>query len=335
MLGIDLGGTHLRLALAHISGELRARWSASTVGIRDPHHIVSLIAMGSATLLSDLGLPREALRSVAVGAPGVTDVDRGIVIATSYLLGWRDVPLRSLLEAALHIPAVIDNDVNVATLAESWAGAAQHTPDFGFLAIGTGVGAGIFLRGALLRGSGWLAGEIGYMLVPGVSEAAVAEDAPGALESIAGGHAIQARWRALARDSTTPMPEDLSATQIFDLAGHGHPAAAAVLAETARVLAYAVYNLCLVIDIPLVIFGGGVGVHPGLINEVQAQLANRHAHVTPRVRASTLGPDAQLLGVVRFAVELAERRMALHPYPRALHVKDVDQHDQVCSSPVR
>ena len=75
-----------------------------------------------------------------------------------------------MLEAALNIPATIDNDVNVATLAESWAGAAQHTPDFAFLAIGTGIGSGIFLRGQLLRGSSWLAGEIGYMLVPGVSE---------------------------------------------------------------------------------------------------------------------------------------------------------------------
>ena len=305
VLGVDLGGTHLRLALATVAGELRARWSASTVDIRDPHQIVALIVQGAADLLARLHLPREALQSVAVGAPGLTNVDRGIVIATSYLLGWRNVPLQALLESALHIPATIDNDVNVATLAESWAGAAQHTPDFAFLAIGTGVGAGIFLRGALLRGSSWLAGEIGYMLVPGVSDAPVAENAPGALESIAGGHAIRARWRALAASNATPLPDDLSATEIFDLAGQGDPIAAAVLAETARVLACAVYNLCLVINVPLIVFGGGVGVHPALITAVQTRLDNRHAHAMPRLVASALGADAQLLGAIRLAASIA------------------------------
>lgn len=307
VLGVDLGGTHLRLALARTSGELRARHTVSTVGIRDPHRIVALIVEGAATLLSQLNLPRASLRSVAVGAPGVTDVDRGIVIATSYLLGWRNVPLQALLEAALGIPATVDNDVNVATLAESWAGAAQHTPDFAFLAVGTGIGAGIFLRGELLRGSGWLAGEIGYMLVPGVSEAPAADNAPGALESIAGGHAIHSRWQALVASSAVPLPPDLTATEIFELAGTGQPLAVAVLAETARVLAAAVYNICLVINVPMVVFGGGVGVHPVLLTAIRARLRDHHAHASTRLVPSALGADAQLLGAIRLAITLLAR----------------------------
>ena len=81
----------------------------------------------------------------------------------------------------------------------------------------------------------------------------------------------------------------------------------AVLAETAHVLASAVYNLCLVINVPLVVFGGGVGVHPALIAAVKGQLDTRHAHATPRLLASALGADAQLLGAIRLAIELADR----------------------------
>src|SRR5882762_6433021 len=104
--------------------------------------------------------PRHTLKSIAVGAPGITDVNEGIVIATSYLMGWRDVPLRALLENAFHVPAAIDNDVNLAAIGESWAGAAKGTRDFVFLAIGTGIGAGIMLNGHPFHGENWAAGEI-------------------------------------------------------------------------------------------------------------------------------------------------------------------------------
>ncbi len=307
VIGVDLGGTQLRLALAtRGGGDLLARWSASTVGITDPRRIVAFIVEGANVLLGQAGLPRGSLRAIAVGAPGITDVDRGVVLATSYLLGWRDVPLQALLEQALGVPAGIDNDVNVATLAESWAGASHGLADFVFLAVGTGVGAGIFLRGELLRGSGWIAGEVGYLLVPGVSEEPVAEDAPGALERVAGGHALRTRWQQLA--AATSLPRDLAATQIFDLAGAGEPLARQLLAETARVLAAAVYNIGLILNVPLVVFGGGVGTHPALLDAVRDQIARRAWPAPPRITASALGTDAQLLGAVRLAVQTAERR---------------------------
>ena len=96
-------------------------------------------------------------------------MDEGIVIATSYLMGWRDVPLRALLEARLGVPAAVENDVNTAAIAESQIGAGQGMRDFVFLAVGTGIGAGIVLNGRLFHGMNWSAGEIGYMLVPGTS----------------------------------------------------------------------------------------------------------------------------------------------------------------------
>lgn len=169
VVGADIGGTSLRLALADMDGKVVAKWRVSTAGIRDPHVVVDLIHKGVEELLQKNVIERSLLRAVAAGAPGVTDVDDGIVIATSYLMGWRDVPLRALLEARLGVPAAVDNDVNTAAIAEYQIGAAQGVRDFVFIAVGTGIGAGIVLNGRLFHGMDWSAGEIGYLLVPGTS----------------------------------------------------------------------------------------------------------------------------------------------------------------------
>jgi glucokinase len=149
------------------------------------------------------------LRAVAAGAPGVTNVDEGVVIATSYLMGWRDVPLRALLEAKLGVPVAVDNDVNVAAIAESKIGVARGVRDFVFVALGTGIGAGIVLNGQIFHGMSWSAGEIGYLLVPGTPVTPVETGEPGALEGIVGGEGIKAQWRSIWRKDLTPHPQEL------------------------------------------------------------------------------------------------------------------------------
>src|ERR1700678_1457525 len=136
VVGVDIGGTSLRLALAGMDGEVLAKWKVSTEGIRDPHVVVRLIQEGVEHLLQQNLLSRSLLRAIAAGAPGITDVNEGGVLATSYLMGWRDVPLRALLEASLGVPAAVENDVNMAALAESQIGAGRGIRAFFFLAIG-------------------------------------------------------------------------------------------------------------------------------------------------------------------------------------------------------
>src|ERR1700686_4384662 len=147
VIGVDLGGTNLRLALADMAGSVLGRWSDVTAGVTDPHAVVSLICTGVEQLLLQTSIPRTSIRAIAAGAPGITNAESGVVIATSYLMGWRNVPLRELLESRLGIPAAVDNDVNVAAIGESSMGAAKQAGDFVFVAIGSGVGAGIGLNG--------------------------------------------------------------------------------------------------------------------------------------------------------------------------------------------
>jgi glucokinase len=307
-IGVDIGGTNLRLALADAAGTILGRWHASTVGVRSAELVLDLISSGVDHLLAQASIPRAALRAIAAGVPGVVDVDAGVVLATSYLMGWRDVPFRSMLEAALCLPAFIDNDVNMAAYGEISAGAAKGVRDFVFLAIGTGVGSGIVLNGEIFHGMAWSAGEIGYMLVPGTSEEPAKSNDPGALEELIGGEGIKTQWQNLWSADITQLPKDLTATQIFDHAQQGDPLAQSVLDRSARLLSHAIYNIALMLNCPLFVLGGTVGMHPALCAATQAMLEQRSAQVCLRIEPSQLGADASLLGAIRMALHTAALR---------------------------
>ena len=311
VVGADIGGTNLRLALADSTGKILSRWSAPTSGIQDPQVVVDLISTGVNALFDASSIGRGSLRAIAAGAPGVTNVDAGMVIATSYLMGWSDVPLRSLLEAAIGVPVAVDNDVNLAAVGEKWTGIATHASDFVFLAIGTGIGAGIILDHKLFRGPEWTAGEVGYMLVPGVSEAPSGHGMPGALESIVGGEGIRAQWRSAWSAAVTNLPGDLMATRIFDYAVEGEPLAQSILHQSSQALAYCILNMALVLNCPLFVLGGGIGTHPALVDATRAILKQRSAQVSPLLLPSSLGADAQLVGAIRGALDLAHARMKI------------------------
>ena len=308
VVGIDIGGTNLRLALANTEGVIVSRWSTTVAEHRSSEAIVRLIRTGIENLLQQAGFPWSALKAVAAGAPGITNVDSGVVIVTSYLLGWRDVPLRDLLQTAIGVPAAVDNDVNLAALGESRMGAAQGSPDFVFLAIGTGIGAGIIANGKLMRGSSWSAGEIGYILVPGVPDEPVERGQPGPLESMIGGEGIRSQWQQLWKSTATSLPHDANATQIFDAALRGDLLSQTVLQQTARLLCYAVLNVSLVLNCPLFVLGGGVGTHPALIDATRLNLERWSGRTPVQLRSSGLGSDAQLKGAICLALETLHAR---------------------------
>ena len=121
VLGADIGGTNLRVAIADGEGRILAGRRVPVAGVGDPPRVVASMRELACSLLSELAAPATALRAVGAGVPGLTDTDRGVVIATSYLMGWKDVPLQALLEDAFGVPAAVDNDVNMAALGESRA----------------------------------------------------------------------------------------------------------------------------------------------------------------------------------------------------------------------
>jgi glucokinase len=291
--------------LADARGTVLDKWSASTRRTSSARAVVEQIREGVSCLLQRASIPRASLLAVAAGAPGVTDAAAGVVFATSYLKGWTNVPLRSLLESALRVSATVENDVRVAAIGENWHGAARGVDDFVFLAIGTGIAAGIFVNGQLVRGKDWAAGEVGYMLVPGAPEEAAKRGEPGSLESVIGGEGVKLQWLNFRRTRSQSEP-DLSATEIFDRAQAGDPLAKSILDRSARMLAYAVYNLSLVLNSSLFVLGGGVGMSIPLLESTRRILRQYKEPVRPKLALSALGQDAQLMGTIRLALDLAE-----------------------------
>jgi glucokinase len=301
LLGVDIGGTNLRVALANANGGIAARVSATTTNVRDAEGVVRKIVECARQLLRETQVPTERVAAIGVGAPGLTNAETGVVIATSYLMGWRDVPLKAMLENHLGVPASVDNDVNLAALGESCFGVGRGFQDFVFLALGTGVGAGILLKGELFQGAAWTAGEIGYMLVPGVSEEPAALGKPGALEGLVGGEGLRAQWQSEWSLEKTQQSRDLTATQIFDAAVAGDALANVLLNRAARALAYTISNITLILNAPLFVLGGSVGLHAALLERTQVVVDMYARRLRPKLVLSELGSDAQLMGAIRLA----------------------------------
>jgi glucokinase len=306
VVGVDIGGSNLRVALADRNGTPLSKWVTSTKEAASPQQVISLIRRGFSQLLRQTSVPPSSLRAIAVGAPGVTDRHAGVVVATSYLRGWKNVPLAALLQAELQLPVVVENDVKLAAIAEHWLGAAQGVPNFIFLAIGTGIAAGIFVNGHLVHGRDWIAGEVGYLIVPGTRETPSKPGEPGPLESAIGGEGIRQQWLASSRANGGTNAQDLSATAIFYNALAGNSQAMKVFDRSARILAYAVHNISAVLNPSLFVLGGGVGTNGPLIRATQRILDCYTQPSRPQLVASALGPDAQLIGAIRLALDRAE-----------------------------
>ena len=287
----DIGGTRLRMMLADLSGSPVAEWSTLfTPRQRTPAGVCRVIRDGLHHMCRDSRIPIARVVHLTAGAPGITDATTGIVLAAPNLEAWNDVPLRALLVAELGIPCLVENDTNLAAVGEHACGVARQTDTFAFIALGTGVGAGLFLGGRLYRGAQWSAGEIGYFGLPGHRRHPVDARALGQLETAIGGAGIEAEYHRRTGQRMRP-------TKIFDLARDGERAAQQVLRYTAAMLANAVADIALLLNPEMVVLGGGIGAHPELCRAT-GQLLGRYTLHPPQLCTSVLGTQAQLHGAI-------------------------------------
>ena len=304
---VDVGGTRLRMMLADLSGASVAQWSHV---LRDrqktPPGMCTLVREGLREMCNAGGISVSRVLHLTAGAPGITDVDAGVVLSAPNLVDWNDVPFRALLEKELQIPVIVENDTNLAAVGEHLCGAAIEAASFVFLAVGTGVGAGIFINGHLLHGAHWSAGEVGYFGIGGKPRLPTKMRKAGQFESIVGGGGIEARWKKLiSRGKIKPAPEQmgLQANQILDLAVEGDRKAMEVAAKTASLMADAVADIALMLDPEVVILGGGVGSHPELCRLIRCQIGRHELASRLVIKSSALGTQAQLRGAISTSLE--------------------------------
>jgi glucokinase len=306
--GADVGGSTVRVAIADLNGKVLGRWLNDLGTVKHPKVITNAVAAGIRELCAKVGIPEKKIVELAAGAPGITDARSGRVLSAPNLSGWHDVPFRDLLFKATSLPTTVENDVNLAALGEQWCGVAKDANSFVFLAVGTGIGAGIVMNGHLYHGTNWSAGEMGYLMIPGLPSDALSVDRLGALESAIGGRSIERTWRE--RTSMKKGIRGLKASEILELGDTGDRVAQEILENTAEFLATAITNMNLILDVPLVVLGGGVA--NDALQKATATYLSNNEFARPKLVLSSLGAEAQLMGALRLALLAAEA----HGYQR-------------------
>jgi glucokinase len=316
VIGLDLGATKLAGALFDHDGRILKR----AVELLDGRHgdeVGRLIVNRASALRSASTTQGVEVEALGVSVPGIVHHEDGTVWAPN-IAGWERYPLRDLLRAEMGdaFPVVVESDRVSSILAEVSRGVARGCRHAIFLAVGTGIGAGILVDGSILRGAHDIAGAIGWLGLDRPYQAAYSPC--GGFESHASGAGIarvarelldaeleyQGKMRALA-------PAQVTARDVFDAFAAGDGLATRVVANAVECWGMVVANLVSLFDPEIVVLGGGVfGPAAGQLERIIAearQWAQPVSFAQVKVCVSTLGPEACLLGTGELALRAARQ----------------------------
>lgn len=294
VLGLDLGARFLRGAICDLRGEIRARQDVELDGA-DAEGAIDAISGLRMSLAEASGLSADRIDCVVVGVPGVVDADTGRLTLATNVPGLEGRDWAADLRDRLELTVNVENDINLAAVGERWRGMARGVEDFVFLSVGTGLGAGLVLRGELHRGRNGAAGEVDLVA------AGRAEDIDPCAAAVS---AVAARLAAEAGARTTLAPPyDVRA--IFAAARTNDAVAQAVVQEEARRIALHIAPVAAVTDIALVVLGGGIGVNADLLLDPIRELLTEWLPYPPRVEVSSLGDAAVLTGSLAVGLRAA------------------------------
>ena len=273
LLGIDIGGTKSAAVIGDTEGTVLARVSAPTPSASWQEAYDVLLGL-SREVCAAYGTSFSEIAAVGVSCGGPLDSRTGIVHAPPNLPKWDAVPLKALLEADLCLPVTLENDANATALAEHRWGAGQGCTEMAFLTLGTGIGAGLILDGALYRGRRDLAGEIGHATIyPGGVPCLCGKR--GCLEAMASGTGIGRMGRERFGE------EGITAYDVCARARLGDPIALSVIADAALALGIGLANLLQTLNLERIVLGT-LAVHAAdlLMEPVRAAT---EAYCWPRV----------------------------------------------------
>ncbi len=310
-IGIDLGGTNLKLGLVTPEGRIVAKRSVPTEADRGPDHVLGRMAEAARDIARDAD-DAATVRAVGVGAPGPLDTKAGVVVFAPNLPGWRDVAVRDRLQGAFGWPVTLENDANAAAYGEFRCGAGRDVDNLVMLTLGTGVGGGMVLGGRLFRGTSDAGAELGHIMIERGGRRCGCGNR-GCLEAYASATAVVARTTEAVEAgerSTLASAGDFSAKDVFDAADAGDSLAGRIVEETADCLGIGIASILHVVNPEMVVLGGGMaGAGEPFLDRVRRQVeasAFERAWSVCEVRLSTLGGDAGILGAA-LAAETVDR----------------------------
>lgn len=301
LVGVDLGGTTVKLAFVSAYGEIRHKWEIPTD--KSGKTVTVDIAKAIDSKLREIGKPKHILKWIGMGAPGPVNIETGVVYKTTNM-GWKNYPLKDHLEAETGLPAVIENDANIAALGEMWKGAGDGAKDLILATLGTGVGGGIIVNGEIVHGKNGAGGEIGHICAVAEGGAPCNCGKTGCIETIASATGIVriAKEKIAAGDCETVLKDHpaLSSREIFEAAEQNDPAAAYVIEYVTNHLGLVLGNLASSLNPSKIVIGGGVS-KAGEILRANVEKSFKK-YVFPRageaadIVIASLGNDAGVIG---------------------------------------
>ena len=302
-IGLDVGGTKIAGAVVGPDGEILHRKQVSTAADHPEQIVTDIVAV--ARELSDAA---PQIAAVGVGAAGLVDSAAGVILGAPNL-AYRDVPVGKTIESELGLPAIVDNDANVAALAEAVYGAGRGAGDQIMVTVGTGIGGGIIIGRHIYRGHYGVGAELGHMVID--------PDGPvcgcgnrGCWEAVASGNAIGrlARERVEGGAGTDLLAmaggtiERITGELVGEAAVAGDAFARDVVASIGRLLGIGLANIVNIFDPEVIVVGGGAAAGTGeLLLEPAREAMTAHilgvAWRKPvRVVPAKLGNDAGVVG---------------------------------------
>jgi glucokinase len=299
VLGIDLGGTRIKVGMFRFRQpgaetdslsryERLSRVQAQTTRHLGERAVFEEIARATQELLD---LSSEKPEGIGFCCPGIVDPCAKTLVRAPLFASWKDVPLGKMIEDRFELPVCMDNDANVAALAEASWGAAARTSTSAYITVSTGLGIGLILDKRIWRGTHGISGELCHIAFSGRSESCESGHA-GCAEAFCTGVAISNRASQL-------LGRPLTAPQVFSLADEGDSAAKDVIKDAVRTLAVVVAFIQNTIDPQVVVLGEGViNSHPGLVSAIASVYPEivDYPRLQPNLKLACLADDASLLG---------------------------------------
>lgn len=312
-VAVDLGGTHIRTAVADDSLRLFAHLDEPTNHDQGPDGVIDQIVRMARRSVKDSATDWGQIGSVAVGSPGPLDSKVGIVFAPPNLPGWHNVHLKARLEEELQTPVKVANDANAAAFAEFHLGAGRGHDSLVYITVSTGIGGGIVSEGALIEGASGTAGEIGHMTIDRHGPICNCGNR-GCLEMIASGTSIARRFnQALAAGEKSAAAEWIgnrkaTGADVQRAAEMGDTLALEIFNDAAEAVGFGVVNALHLFNPEIVAIGGGVTKSGKLLFDPINRIVGQYALEVPRKAAkivvAELGHDVGILGAAAVAWRL-------------------------------
>ena len=304
IIGIDIGGTSVKIGFINHDAEIIYNWEIPTIKDNQGNTILEDI-WSSITDKLEKQKRKNKIIGIGVGAPGFVNAETGFVYE-AVNIGWRNFNLKAELQRLSNLPVFIENDANLAVLAENWKGSGNHAKDVLLITLGTGVGSGIIANGDILSGTNGTAGEIGHII--GDPNGYLCNcGRVGCLDTIASANGIVNQ--ALAKVAEHPESSlashykkygKLETKDIFNLAAAGDTISESVIDRTTDILGFMLASAAAIINPSRIIIGGGVSkAGKPLLSNIDKYFKK---YSLPRIsdcceiKIAKLGNDAGIIG---------------------------------------